>query len=573
MRRAATSISLIVGGLALAVTALTTAPAVADTTIGGPMLAETGLVVDLPPGAQRPPGVDAAAYVLADLDTGQIIAAKSPHRRLRPASTQKMLTAVTLLPRLNKTDAYEARHSDAAQEGSSVGLVEGHRYTIHQLFLGMLLPSGNDAAHALAMAAGGVARTRALMMAEAHRLQALDTTVVNSSGLDEPGQYSSAYDLALFARAGMARADFRRYVSTQTADFPDDAMGKTYQIQNGNRLLGSFWGTIGVKTGYTSLAHHTYAVAVNRNGHTLLLTLMRSDGSLWEDAKALVDWGFANLGVATPVGQLVDPVPPGGVAAPNAPPSERPAAGPAAVSNGFPFAASAASVGGVALVSGLTAVGVRRRQRRRRIKAALAYRAAGFSTIAYVRPPGPLVAQVSSGPPDGYRAAEAGPRNGPPGPRIGPPGPRIAPPGPPGPRYGPPGPGSGPPGPGSGPPGPGSGPPGPRSGPPGPGSGLPGPGSGPPGPRYGPRGPGPSPPRSAGPNGRGRSGAGLEPAEHPDDFDPPGSYPDHGQQLDLSDRDRPPPRPPRPPAPPGPYGPLGPPGRYSARRRGPDQYR
>ncbi|MGH8833863.1 MAG: D-alanyl-D-alanine carboxypeptidase [Actinomycetes bacterium] len=503
VRRAGTNFSLIVGGLVLATTALTAAPAAADTTIGGLQLAASGLIVDLPPGTPRPPSVDAVAFVLADLDTGQIIAAKSPHRRLRPASTQKMLTAVTLLPRLDKTDAYVARHSDAAQEGSSVGLVEGRRYTIHQLFLGMLLPSGNDAAHALAIAAGGVTHTRTLMTAEARRLQALDTTVVNSSGLDEPGQFSSAYDLALFARAGMARADFRRYVATRTADFPDDAMGKTYQIQNGNRLLGSFAGTIGVKTGYTTLAHHTFAVAVTRSGRTLLLTLMRSDSRIRADAKALLNWGFANAGTATPVGQLVDPLPPGAVATPTARPSSQAAEEPAALSPGFSFAASAASVGGVALVSGLTVVGVRRRQRRRRIRAALAYRAAGFSTIAYVPPPGPLVARVPSAPTDGYRTAEAGPRIG--SPATG--------------RGRPPSPGS---------------------------------------------------------NGRGRPGADPEPAEHRDDLDPPPSYPDHGQRLDLRDRERPPPRPPRPPGPPGPpgpFGPLGPPGRYPSRRRGPDQYR
>jgi serine-type D-Ala-D-Ala carboxypeptidase (penicillin-binding protein 5/6) len=500
VRRAATTLPLIVGGLVLATTALTAAPAVADTAIGGPRLAASGLIVDLPPGTPWPPAVNAAAFVLADLDTGQIIAAKSPHRRLRPASTQKMLTAVTLLPRLNKPETYVARHSDTAQEGSSVGLVEGHRYTIHQLFLGMLLPSGNDAAHALAIAAGGVAQTRTLMMAEARRLQALDTTVVNSSGLDEPGQFSSAYDLALFARAGMARSDFRRYVGTRTADFPDDAMGKTYQIQNGNRLLGSFAGTIGVKTGYTTLAHHTFAVAVTRNGRTLLLTLMRSDSGIRADAKKLLEWGFANAGAATPVGQLVDPLPPGTVATSTARPSSQPAGEPAALSPGFPFAASAASVGGMALASGLTAAGVRRRQRRRRIKAALAYRAAGFSTIAYVPPPGPLVARVQSAPPDGYRVVGARPRIGSP---VG--------------SHG-------------------------------------------------------APPPS-GSNGGGRPGGDPEPAEHPDDLDtPPSGYPDHGQRLDLRDRDRPP-RPPRPPGPPVPFGPLGPPGRYSARRRGPDQYR
>lgn len=417
VRRVGTTVSLIIGVLVLATTTLTASPAAADTTIGGDRLAARGLIIDIPPGALLPPKISAAAFVLADLDTGQIIAAQNPHRRLRPASTQKMLTALTLLPRLEKNDTYVAQYSDVAQDGSSVGLVEGHRYTINQLFLGMLLPSGNDAAHALAMAAGGVPRTRSLMMAEARRLQALDTRVVNSSGLDEPGQFSSAYDLALFARAGMARTDFRRYVGMRIADFPGENRRETYQIQNQNKLLGKFAGTIGVKTGYTTLARNTFAVAVTRNGRTLLLTLMRSDGGIREDAKAMLEWGFANADLATPVGQLVEPVPPGGVATPTATPSRSAAREQVELAPAFPFAGfaapAAAGAGGVVVVSGLTAFGVRRRRQRRRFKAELAYRAAGFSTIAYVPPPGPLVARIPSAPTEYGYDRPSPPRPGP----------------------------------------------------------------------------------------------------------------------------------------------------------------
>ncbi|MCI0690062.1 MAG: D-alanyl-D-alanine carboxypeptidase [Sporichthyaceae bacterium] len=405
VRRAGSNVSsLIVGALALGAIALTAPPASADTVVGGQRLAEHGLIVDLPSGLPKPPKVTAASYVLADLETGQIIAAKDPHRRLRPASTLKMLTALTLLPRLDKEGTYVAHRSDVLQDGSSVGLVEGHKYTINQLFLGMLLPSGNDAAHALARAGGGVGPTRKLMQAEAKRLQALDTSVVNSSGLDEPGQFSSAYDLALFARAGMSRADFRRYVGMRTAEFPGEYRRETYQIQNQNRLLGKFPGTIGVKTGYTTMARNTFAVAVKRDGRTLLLTLMRSDAGIREDAMALMEWGFVFADQAEPVGQLVDPVPP--AAAPTAPVNEVPARDreQVALSPAFPFAGfaapAAASAGGLFLVSGLTALGVKRRRRRRRVRAELAYRAARFSQIAYSPPPGPLEAHVRSMPLD-----------------------------------------------------------------------------------------------------------------------------------------------------------------------------
>jgi len=525
VRRVATSLSVIVGAVVLSTAALTASPVAADAPIGGPLLASRGLIVDVPPGTPPLPMISSQTFVLADLDSGAIIAAKDPHHRLRPASTQKMLTALTLLPRLDKKDTYVAHRSDVTQDGASVGLVEGHRYTIDELFLGMLLPSGNDAAHALARAGGGVRATRELMMAEAHRLQAMDTTVVNSSGLDEPGQFSSAYDLALFARAGMARADFRRYVGMRTARFPGDTRRETYQIQNQNRLLGKYAGTIGVKTGYTTLAGNTFAVAVKRGDRTLLLTLMHSDGAIREDAKALMDWGFANADLATPVGQLVEPLQPAAVATPTATPSQ-PVAQPGELSPAFPFAAPvAAGAGSLVVLSGLTALGLRRRRKQRQLKVELAYRAAG--SIRYAPPPGPLVARARSRPGD-YEEPELALEFSEPGPpprRSAPPGPRTVPR-----RSAPPGPSPAP----------------RRSTPPGP-IVPPGP-HGRPGPAYNGRGP-----------GLDRDEPDFEPELPPelwDDLEPPGSsYPDHGRELDV--HDRPPP----------------PPGRNSGRRRGRGQYR
>ena len=118
----------------------------------------------------------------------------------------------------------------------------GATYTINELFYGLLLPSGNDAAHALANAAGGMDPTVELMREEAERLGAEDTKVRNPSGLDTPSQVSSAFDLAFFAREGLTRSDFRRYVGTVSTSFPaempkKDKKRKCYMIYNQNPLL------------------------------------------------------------------------------------------------------------------------------------------------------------------------------------------------------------------------------------------------------------------------------------------------------------------------------------------------
>jgi D-alanyl-D-alanine carboxypeptidase (penicillin-binding protein 5/6) len=174
-----------------------------------------------------------------------------------------------------------------------------------------MLPSGNDAAHALASAAGGMKQTVALMNAEAERLQARDTTVRNPSGLDARGQYTSAFDLALFARAGLERKDFRRYVGTITTAFPaempkKDKRRKSYQIYNQNPLLlDGYRGIVGVKTGYTTLAGRTFVGAAERGKHSLIVTLMGVVEPTDSAAERLLNWGFANIDRVEPVASLI----------------------------------------------------------------------------------------------------------------------------------------------------------------------------------------------------------------------------------------------------------------------------
>jgi D-alanyl-D-alanine carboxypeptidase (penicillin-binding protein 5/6) len=167
----------------------------------------------------------------------------------------------------------------------------------------------------------------ALMQQEATSLGALDTSVRDPSGLDAPGQHSSAYDLGLIARAAMQRPDFRALVATRTATFPGGLVKgkqhKAFQIQNHNDLLTHYRGAIGVKTGYTVAAKWTYVGAARRGGHTYLVTEMGLSRTGWQPAASMLDWAFAHGGSATPVGRLVEPgqLPVGSTASGGSPPT------------------------------------------------------------------------------------------------------------------------------------------------------------------------------------------------------------------------------------------------------------
>ena len=265
------------------------------------------------PAAPPLPRLSAASYVLADLDTGEILAARGPHRRLRPASTLKVLTALTLLPKLDPDAIYTAAFEDANVDGSKVGVVPDATYSIHNLFEGLFLMSGNDAANALANAGGGVPTTVAAMNATALELGARDTTAVNPSGLDAPGQLTSSYDLALIARAALERDDFRAYATTIKSKFPGKMPKKkakkrrVFEIYTQNKLVLNYRGAIGVKNGWTTKARGTFVGAAARGDRTLVAVVMRTKGPGWEESRALLKWGFANADAVAAVGSLNPP--------------------------------------------------------------------------------------------------------------------------------------------------------------------------------------------------------------------------------------------------------------------------
>ena len=220
-----------------------------------------------------------------------------------------MLTAVSLIPVLNPGSSVVATKLAASQTPNDIGLLAGHPYQVSDLFTALLTLSANDAAVALTQATGSMTTGMAIINAEAHHLQADDTNAVDPNGLDAPGQHTSAYDLALIARAALQLPAFMKYDQTEGGLFPVTAHKKV-GLFNQNGLLTGYPGGIGGKIGWTSAAGATYVGMARRNGVTLIVTLLHCP-ALTEitSAEKLLDWGFAEDGKVAPVGTLVPPLP------------------------------------------------------------------------------------------------------------------------------------------------------------------------------------------------------------------------------------------------------------------------
>jgi D-alanyl-D-alanine carboxypeptidase (penicillin-binding protein 5/6) len=363
-------------GAALLALAGTTAPPAAAAgrvaagrpVVGGPQLAGRGVIVNYPAhGARKLPRVPAAAYLIADVTTGKVLAAKDPHGHFLPASTLKILTADALMPVLDPARTVVTSHQAAVVTPSRVGLIQGHRYRVSDLFRALLLISANDAAISLAEATGSYRKGVAMMNAEARHLQADDTVAKRPNGLNAKGQHTSAYDLALFAQQALHMPRFLRIERLHVAKFPLYRRAKV-NLWNQNAMLGSYPGDIAGKIGWTTRARASYIGWARRGGHTLIVTLMRCT-PLTEmvSAAKLLNWGFAMDGKVRPVGELAAPrparavgqaVPAGPVSGPRVARQVR-ASGFLAIS----VAAGAAALLVAALVAGIMTVAVRRRPR------------------------------------------------------------------------------------------------------------------------------------------------------------------------------------------------------------------
>ena len=280
--------------------------------VGGDRMGECGVISA--PGAAVPPESTAASWVLQDLDTGEVLAAKNPHARERPASLIKTLLALVVIRELKPDQILVPTAEDASQECTCVGLVAGGQYTVDLLLHGLLMHSGNDVAHTFATALGGVPATVQKMNTLATSLGATDTRAATPSGLDGPGMSTSAYDLSLIFNYAMKQPEFAASVATRALGIPAQPGKPEFSIVNDNKLLGAYPGFLGGKTGFTDDARHTYVGGAEQGGRRVAVVLMRAEQRptpVVNQARALLDYGFALAKTnASPVGRLVSPVVP-----------------------------------------------------------------------------------------------------------------------------------------------------------------------------------------------------------------------------------------------------------------------
>ena len=231
--------------------------------------------------------VSAEKAILMDANTGRVLYEKDPDRRSLIASTTKIMTALIICEQCNVLDRMQIPKEAVGIEGSSIYLREGEVLTLQDLLYGLMLHSGNDAAVALAIYCGGTVSDFAqLMNDKARQLGMTGTHFENPNGLDSPGHYSTARDLAILAAYAMKNPIFAQTVSTKSV------RAGQRSLTNHNKLLWRVNGADGVKTGFTKAAGRILVSSVTRDGRRLICVTI-NDGNDWADHAALMEEGFS----------------------------------------------------------------------------------------------------------------------------------------------------------------------------------------------------------------------------------------------------------------------------------------
>ena len=243
------------------------------------------------------PVIGSETAILMVAGTKQILFEKDSHKIMYPASTTKMMTLITALKRGNLNDTVVVGPAAVDIEGSSMDLRLLDRLSLRELLFGLMLPSGNDAAHAVAEHVGGGSYKKFInwMNEDAEKIGALRTHFSNPHGLPDPvNHFTTAYDLAMIADAGFKIPGFEQFVSTpyHTVVFQNR---KGIPLVNTNSLLMTYPGANGVKTGVTRAAGRCLVASARRNGVLLIAVVLNGGNNRFKDSAALLDYGFRKL--------------------------------------------------------------------------------------------------------------------------------------------------------------------------------------------------------------------------------------------------------------------------------------
>ncbi|GAB3910089.1 hypothetical protein GCM10029964_113160 [Kibdelosporangium lantanae] len=283
------------------------------TAVGGDRMGDCGTV--LPANAPPPPGGLSAqtSWVIADQDSGDVLAAYAPHARQRPAGVIKILLAMVALRDLQPDQTIVATKADTQSKLGKVGLVADGKYTAHDLIRALAVTSATDVATAISRTLGGDDETVAKMNALAKDLKATDTRAVNPTGGDQPGMSTSAFDLAVIYQAAMKLPEFADAMGASKVTITPQGNRKTQVSRNNDAkaFLADYKGATGAKYSVTNAAKSTYVGSAERDGRRVIVSILRSDKEPTDMAESLLDYGFDLIKAKTqPVGNLGATAPP-----------------------------------------------------------------------------------------------------------------------------------------------------------------------------------------------------------------------------------------------------------------------
>lgn len=250
---------------------------------------------------KKPSSLYAKAYCVMDADTGRTLLAKNGNKKLPMASTTKIMTCLIALENGKSDEKVSVSSYAASMPDVQLNMQSGDEFYLGDLLYSLMLESHNDTAVAIAEHIGGTVEGFAKKMnAKAKEIGLKNTNFVTPNGLDDDKHYTTAKELCILATYAIKNKEFLDIIQTPSHSFSNVSGKRTYSVRNHDAFLTSYSGAIGIKTGFTGNAGYCFCGAAERNGKTLVSSVLAcgwppNKGYKWVDTKKLMDYGFSGF--------------------------------------------------------------------------------------------------------------------------------------------------------------------------------------------------------------------------------------------------------------------------------------